>query len=345
MAALRKVEQLLKKGATILGPKPERLVSLVGGPDAQREFHALADKLWGADTGVPERKKVGKGLLVWGLTSRDFLSDERVLPDFEVINAEDPWDYQYIHYTVGQADVYFVCNQTDEHRQIRCSFRVSGKQPELWDPVTGGITTAEAFHQDDGRTAVPVELDPHGSCFVVFAERIPPSRQGRALSNHPAIQPNREIPGPWELFFDPAWGGPGTVEFMTLQDWTRHTEAGIVHYSGKALYRNAFDFEPEAGRRYWIQLNRVEDVGIASVALNGKELGIAWTKPFRLEMTDALISGQNHLEITVINSWLNRLIGDRGKPPEQSYTRTNIHVRDDWSLVPSGLLGPVEIYF
>lgn len=84
-------------------------------------------------------------------------------------------------------------------------------------------------------------------------------------------------------------------------------------------------------------------MGIASVKLNGKDIGITWTKPFRVEMTDVLRAGQNQLQITVVNSWQNRLIGDRGKPQEERFTKTNITIRDDWKLRGSGLLGPVEI--
>ena len=101
--------------------------------------------------------------------------------------------------------------------------------------------------------------------------------------------------------------------------------------------------KPVRGKRYWLQLNRVEDVGIASVTLNGKDIGITWTKPFRVEMTGALKAGQNQLQVTVVNSWQNRLIGDRGQPWGKRYTQTNIRIRDDWKLRTSGLLGPVEI--
>ena len=87
----------------------------------------------------------------------------------------------------------------------------------------------------------------------------------------------------------------------------------------------------------------MKDVGIASVKLNGKDIGTTWTKPFRVEMTAALKSGTNQLEITVVNSWQNRLIGDRGKPQEERFTKTNIKIRDEWKLRESGLLGPVEI--
>jgi hypothetical protein len=74
-----------------------------------------------------------------------------------------------------------------------------------------------------------------------------------------------------------------------------------------------------------------------------KEVGITRTKPFHLEITDAIKPGHNRLEITVVNSWQNRLIGDRDKTKDKRYTQTNIKIRDDWKLRESGLLGPVEI--
>ncbi len=133
------------------------------------------------------------------------------------------------------------------------------------------------------------------------------------------------------------------MKFGLLTDWIKNEDKGIQYYSGQATYTNMFDFEPSKNKVYWLQLNNVEDVGIASVKINGKDKGITWTKPFRLEITDALKPGLNQLEITVINSWQNRLIGDRDKPQEERFTKTNIKIRDDWVLQSSGLLGPVEI--
>ena len=115
LAVLQKVQTLLKQGATVLGPKPERLVSLKGGPSAQREFHALADELWGAEQSPAGQRKIGVGRLVWGKTSREYLQGSGLALDFEVMDMEDQLDYQYIHYRVDSADVYFVCNQTAQH--------------------------------------------------------------------------------------------------------------------------------------------------------------------------------------------------------------------------------------
>lgn len=344
LAVIKKVETLLREGATVLGTKPERLVSLSGGGEAQQEFHSLADNLWGSNSPERGQSEIGEGLLVWGQTAREYLQGEGVAPDFEASAAQDSSHFDYIHYTIDGADVYFISNQTIQYQSVDAVFRVAGRQPEIWDPVTGTIQKAGDFRQSGGRTIVPIKFDPFGSCFVVLRDRIPAKRQGKATSNYPEFQVTQEIRGPWQLAFDSAWGGPTSVEFEELADWTESTDPGIKYYSGKAVYDKTFDCsEVDEARRYWLELNRVGDVGIAAVELNGRDLGVVWTTPFRVEITGALQSGQNQLKILVVNNWLNRLIGDRGKPRDKSFTRTNIKIRDDWYLQESGLLGPVRV--
>ncbi|MEN8201994.1 MAG: glycosyl hydrolase [Bacteroidota bacterium] len=343
LAVLEKVSELLQKGATILGPKPERLVSLVGGKAARDRFHALADKLWDHAGTVKGQKQIGRGKLVWGTSSREYLQNEGIGFDFEVIDSEDPWDCEYIHYRIDHADVYFVSNQTSREISVNCAFRVSGKQPELWDPLTGEIKTASAFTQSGARTFIPLELPAHGSCFVVFEKSISTDMQGTESRNYPELKAIQEVRGSWEVAFDTLWGGPHTVQFDSLTDWIEHRDEDVRYYSGQAVYTTTFGFQPDQEKSYWLQMNRVEDVGIASVKLNGKEVGITWTLPFRVAISDALKPGQNQLEITVVNSWQNRLIGDRDIPKKERYTRTNIKIRDDWQLRSSGLLGPVVL--
>ena len=343
LAVLEKLEELINQGATVMGEKPERMVSLVGGVDAQKKFHALASELWGEEPLPKGEKKIGKGKLVWGETSSEYLQRSKLDFDFEVLNIENQQEFQYIHYAINGTEIYFVSNQTDESKSVNCAFRVSGKQPEIWSPVSGEIITAQAFYQKEGSTTIPLELPPYGSCFVFFEEEIPLTEQGTETSNYPVLKTTQVINGKWNVSFDQSWGGPHSVQFDSLSDWILNDHEDIKYYSGEATYKIGFDFSPEENKSYWIQLNEIEDVGIASVKLNGKEVGITWTKPFRLEISEALKSGKNQLEIMVVNSWQNRLIGDRGKPQEERFTKTNIKIRDDWNLRPSGLLGPVEI--
>jgi hypothetical protein len=344
LAALEKVQQILQQGGTVLGTKAERLVSLVGGETAQRHFGELSDQLWIPAPAESGERRIGPGRLIWGRSARQVLQADGVAPDFEVPDAAQDAVFDYIHYTVNGADVYFVSNQTEQHQTVEAVFRVSGRQPELWDPVTGRVRAAQAFRQSNGRTAVPLAFDPCGSMLVVFRDAIPPDRSGSASANFPELKTVQDLSGPWQLSFKPEWGAPASVQFDALTDWTRHSHPGIQNYSGEAVYKKSFALsEYKKGQSYWLSLNSVEDIGVAAVKLNGKDFGTLWTKPFRVEITEAVEAGENRLEITVVNSWRNRLVGDRGKPQDQRFTKTNIKIQDKWTLLTSGLLGPVII--
>ena len=352
LEALEKVKRLLRAGATVIGPKPETLVSLKGGPQAQRRFRQLSDALWGT-SGMPEGERaVGKGRLLWGTDARDTFVREGLRPDFSLTGA-DAADFDYIHYTVGGKDVYFVSNQTDRPQRVACCFRVTGFRPEIWDALSGTVREAAAFTGLDDATSVPLSFDPYGSVFIVFNRPDAAGGNGTGAANDPAYRHLMTVGGPWRVRFDPAWGGPETVVFDTLQDWTASEDERIKYYSGHARYEKTFalpaDFKP--GAACFLQLNDVRDVGIARVRINGADKGVLWTKPFRVEITEDLRPGDNSLEITVVNSWYNRVAGDELHPEGKTFTQTNIVLRHDFRgvktetipLEPSGLLGPVEI--
>ncbi|MBN2506965.1 MAG: hypothetical protein JXQ71_09750 [Verrucomicrobia bacterium] len=180
----------------------------------------------------------------------------------------------------------------------------------------------------------------------------------------------QEIAGPWEVRFDPKWGGPAQpVIFATLDDWSRRPEDGIRYYSGAAVYRTTFSLRvpPSTLHRLFLDLGQV--AVMAEVNLNGKDLGILWKAPYRVDVTDALKSGDNSLEVKVVNLWINRQIGDEqlpedsernpngtlkawpqwlqeGKPsPTGRYTFTSWRLwKKNDRLAESGLLGPVRLH-
>jgi len=343
LAALEKDNQLLGRGASVLGPKPERLVSLVGGTESQKRFKDLANQLWGDSSAATGQKQIGKGRLIWGKTARQVLAEDGVDPDCEFEASKDSL-FDYIHYRIDGMDVYFVCNQTEWTEDALCRFRISGKTPELWNPVTGQTRRQVAFTDSNGQTGIPLRFDPYGSVFIVFTNQKPkPSASN--IANYTDYVHAMTIDGPWQVRFDPKWGTPEKVTFDKLTSWTQHSEPGIKFYSGKATYHTSFNFEEKIDRRkeYWLDLGKVEDVGIARVTLNGQDLGILWTKPFRADVSDVLKPGRNLLEVDVINSWRNRLVLDRDLPQSRRYTKTNITIRREWKLLESGLLGPVTI--
>jgi hypothetical protein len=254
----------------------------------------------------------------------------------------------YIHRRTTAGDIYFVTNRGRREVEVDASFRITSRQPELWDPVTGRVADAMAFSQGAGRTDVPLTLPAGGSAFVVFRRPIEADAYGNAKSNDPKLDAVAVIEGPWQVTFDSRWGGPSDpVEFAELDDWSRRPEDAIRYYSGTATYRTPFNAPVDLatgpdGRQVVLDLGRVEN--IASVTLNGEPLGVAWTEPFRVDATEHLRPGRNELVIEVTNLWPNRLIGDARRPRDERLTATNItKFKHDSPLLPSGLLGPVAL--
>jgi len=332
---LRKIRELVEAGATVAGPRPLRAPGLARYPHSDSEIEALAGTLWGE--GPSGERRVGKGRVIWGRTLEEILKVDRVAPDFE---ARGGARFDYIHRVDGATEIYFVSNQENRARRAQCLFRVTGRQPELWDPVTGEIRTLTEFSSEGGRTVVTMEFAPRQSLFVVFRA---PAAARRPQSNFPEIRLLRELEGPWEVSFDPEWGGPKRVTFDHLQDWTARPEQGIRYYSGTATYRKKFELlERARAKRLFLALGTVHC--LAEVRLNGRNLGVVWCAPWRVEITEAVRERDNELEIDVVNLWPNRLIGDAGLPPDKRLTKTNVATfRPGAPLLPSGLLGPVTI--
>ncbi|SDL54877.1 alpha-L-rhamnosidase [Catalinimonas alkaloidigena] len=343
LAALRKVAELVEAGATVLGPKPRSTASLVDYPESVTELQTLADRLWGTGESAKGEQKTGKGRVVWGKTAREVLLAEGVKPD-AVLKGTAGQVFDYFHKTWNGDDYYFVSNQTPETVQLMATFRVSERQPELWDATTGTHRPARAFREKGGQTTLPLTMPPYGSVFVVFRQSIPSPEQGTAPANYPSYAPVSTLSGPWEVTFDPKWvagDAPTSVTFDSLVSWTTLPQEGLRYYSGVATYRKKFD-APAASDSLYLDLGDVKDVGVARVRLNGEDLGLVWAPPFRVPVPPLKKQG-NQLEIEVVNTWRNRLIGDSKKPKDQQLTNTNITVTPAWKLEPSGLLGPVRL--
>ena len=125
----------------------------------------------------------------------------------------------------------------------------------------------------------------------------------------------------------------------------------MKYFSGTAVYKTAFAFAGHSKiqnlkSKIYLDLGTVSET--AKVTLNGKELGVVWCAPRRVDITGAIKTGENILEIEVVNNWPNRLIGDGKLPANQRRTKTNIDKyhppkTGEHALLPSGLLGPVQI--
>lgn len=264
-----------------------------------------------------------------------------VEPDFEADRK-----LGYTHRRDGECDIYFVANQEPNRVTARATFRVSGKHPELWDPLTGSCRDLYDFDETGGRTTIALRLEPHQAFFVVF--RKPAKRALRQRPDFPESITTAEIQGPWELSFQPHRGAPLQARVEKLIDLATHPDFGVKHFSGIVTYKTTFEWHPtkrtndtEKGN-VWIDLGRVEV--IASAKLNGRDLGIVWTPPFRADVTGAIKPGRNELEVRVANLWPNRLIADAGLPESERVTWTTWNpFKPGSALFASGLIGPVTV--
>lgn len=344
LAVIKKLKELVEGGATIIGPKPLTTASLVAYPKSEQVLKDIADELWGAAISASGMNKVKDGRVYWGKTAREVLLQDGIAPDFTADTSRKR-SFDFIHRVASDVDYYFVSSQNKEPVQTTCSFRISGRQPELWDPVSGEVMPLPDFKIVNGQTILPLNFRPYGSAFVIFRHTSGAVAHGN-IFNSRKYKKIAEIKGPWQVSFDRRWGGPDKITFDSLESWTSRAEEGVRYYSGKAVYSKPFQRPASPkGSRLYLDLGEVKDVGIAQVTVNGRDLGILWCPPYRVEIPSSLMKKKNNeLKITVVNSWRNRLIGDRERPLADRYTKTNIRVFKEWQLVPSGLLGPVSLY-
>lgn len=458
---LQKIGELVKDGAVILGPKPLKAPGLTDYPNNDQELLALADEIWGETNGEDRHvNDYGKGRVYWGTGIEQIFKDLQLVPDFSYAVEEQP-DIEYIHRRTIREEIYFISNQEYCAVPLECSFRVSGKNPEIWNPETGQ-TTGAAYYTDTGEvTTLFLTIEPAGSLFVIFGEdgntrthvvdaswdgehmhhlmhhgtdpkleiteavygvlndpsktldvkeqilelihdnyvRLIPSRSfnhdpapnvgkelqvkyrfnGKtstvkldqnaqlALPDQPTVPrlPAAEVSinqkgsmvlqawrngkyalhlsngetrtvgitgipgtlavtGDWKLRFPAKWGAPEVIELDHLISWSDHSDPGVQYFSGTATYEKTFKLAsglPGNGQRLWLDLGRVYN--IAEISVNGHNPVTCWKPPFRMDITDLVHSGQNHLEINITNLWINRMIGDEKHPDTRPFAWNN----------------------
>jgi hypothetical protein len=140
------------------------------------------------------------------------------------------------------------------------------------------------------------------------------------------------------------------VTVSELKSWTESSNSGVQHFSGIATYRTGFACSSDAADGdYTVTLDLGRVAEVCEVRLNGQHIGTGWHPPYRLDITDALRSGENQLEIRVANLWHNRIVGDAALPKEKRITRmvpeSHYQRVREAKLVESGLIGPVRIDF
>lgn len=377
----RRIRQLVEDGAVVVGPRPVESPGLEDYPACDAGIKTIAGEVWAdCDGRTVKEHRFGKGRVIWGQPLADVLKEIEVQPDVQLGDASG---VRWIHRRENAADIYFVSNQKDQPVEVTASFRVTGRVPELWHADTGVMEPATRWQKsEDGRTAVLLNLDPVGSVFVVFRKLADSAGPGLQTAPAPEIT-TLKVEGSWKLRFPPGWGAPDEIPLEKLASWTDHENSGVKYFSGTATYEKEIEVPAAfigAGRPVILDLGEVKN--IATVAVNGENCGTLWKPPFRADISRALKSGKNHLEIRVTNLWPNRMIGDEQEPDDAEWGeafhykyapgnpvigRMLAHVPQwliegkprpsqgrhtfvsfkfftkDSPLLPSGLLGPVNV--
>ena len=361
-ASLDALDNLSKTGdGVIIGDPPQSLAEFGQTPEAREAFAAKVKDIWAREK-VFSREDVHAE----GWTS--FLSRIGHTPDMEIDGRPDAL---FAHRKAGEKDIYFLYNPTKSAQDITARFRVAGKEISLWNPQTGAVTGVKGYAAQEKTTEVNLTLKAEDSVFVVFDGQN--ALEDTVLNPQMSEVARQFISSPWAVSFDAKYGTDKSITMQSLKDWKDFEDVDIKHYSGPALYETQFDATAaflESGERFILDLGDVQIA--ATVHINNVEIGTLWKPPFQIDISDYLQSGQNDLKVEVVNLWPNRLIGDAAfedldnfTPEEEWVPKTQM---PDWysqnepptlgkrltfttadfydaadPLLPSGLMGPVEV--
>jgi hypothetical protein len=333
LRVLRKIRELAQAGAIVVGAKPIESPSLA---DDTEQYRLIADELWGSSAG---KRKVGSGEVFAGFALPDVLLAVGLTPDL-ILESEPAEGVRFLHRALDKGDLYFLSSSSPSPVRFEASFRVEGRQPELWRAEDGSISLL-SYRIENGRTIIPLSLEPNDAVFVVFRESL--VARERSISE-PTRTVLSQLSGPWDVSFQEGRGAPNHAQFQTLSSWTESADVGIKNFSGTATYSirvNAKRAWLAPGRRLEIDLGQVKNV--AKVIVNGRPLRVLWKSPFRADLTGALKAGENRLQVEVTNLWPNRLIGDKQPGASKVAFAVFDPFKADSPLLPSGLLGPVKL--
>ncbi|MBD1388680.1 glycoside hydrolase [Neiella sp. HB171785] len=358
---LLKLKHLLKQGAVIVGKAPKQSPSLAGGLAAERSVAQLRDEIWGEQFSSQVFDSIEAAL-----------SALNIKPDVSISGTDNRIVWRHHHVAEQQLDFYFVSNLDMKPTTASIEFRVTGKTPELWDPMTGKRQRIRDFQQQDGRTQMELNFEQVQSYFVVFSEQATTEN----TVDHRDYQLTQTIDRPWQIDFIKGVKKPQPIAMPSLVDLKDHAVADVKYFAGTARYQTSFEFsgsaEQTGSKEFVLDLGQVHQ--FARVYLNGHDLGLKMWAPYRFEASQHLRAGSNQLVVEVTNLWPNRLIGDErqyadtaswkvngyqgsqlvefpdwltGPSPNQPGDRSTFATWKHWSkddaLIPSGLIGPVKL--
>ncbi len=336
---LAKIKQLVNNGAVVLGPPPTHSPSLQNQPAADASVKAMAKALWGAVDGTKvTSSKVGKGWIFNGVSLEEVFSKIGCIED-----CKAPADILFGHRKTDKANIYFLSNQSATVQKADIKFRVTGRVPELFNPITGKTRNLVEFTTDTETTTVPIRLEAYESAFIVFRGENAVISNAKNFPEPTKVEP---LKADWDVTFKGALTNPAPIHLTQLQDLSTSTDDMIKYFSGNMIYTTTFTFDSSTADKQDVYLDLGEVNKMAKVWVNDQYVGGVWTPPYSVDISQALKQGQNTLRIDVVNTWVNRLIGDQTLPKEKRETWAGMNPYNAQSpLQKSGLTGVVQLKY
>ena len=325
---LRKLCEFADAGIRICGTVPVRCAGLKAD---QKVFMRIVRDIW----------RSGRANVFGTLAEAlDGIAPDCIASCDGVVSS--PTDFRYVHRALpdgGQA--YWIRNFSGSDGDFKISFRDGASKAALFNPENGKVTSIKTT-TDGTRTVVTVPMLSTDAFIVVFSEnQVTCDEEPRIVGKTPLLS----ISGPWRVHFDQKGGLSADQVFQELGSWTESLDPVVKYFSGTAVYRTEFEFDEEAlssAEGFSLDLGSVKN--IAEVTLNGRHVGVLWKAPFETgDIKPYLRTGKNTLEIKLTNVWRNRMIGDVQPGEKHPVTAIRRFYKAGDSLLPSGLLGPVQI--
>lgn len=329
-----KLVELVKNGATIfIAERPQSPPGVCTAQDKENWKKAI-NQLWNS-SGV-----LGKGRIIRLPYAQQTFDSLGFPPD--VIIDNHPQNIAWTHRKSDSEDIYFLSNQLDEKATIEVSFRISGRVPYKYYPISGNEEKIHAWRIEQNRTILSLSFDKNESFFIIFKGHTTSKGAGEKFNSKP-FKMLQKLEGTWTIQFDRDYNGPyHPIKTKKLFDWSISDQDSIKYYSGTAHYTKLFTWNKDLTNDLWLSFEEINNM--AEVILNGKACGVVWTHPYRINISEALQEGENILELKVSNTWANRLIGDQKLPEDERLTWTTAPYRLQGNqLLKAGVLGSITI--
>jgi hypothetical protein len=278
-------------------------------------------------------------------------------PDLSLSSPSPAIGFVHRH-MADDSDIYFVANTTNQTVRRLATFRAPAKHREAWDPFSGQATSI-----GDGST-FELDLAPYESKVISFSAQAPGKPAPQSGIHTPSTSQSVDLSKNWSVTIPSLHY---STRMYSLHSWT--DESATRFYSGEALYERDLDLQPlyfsaggklfldfgpgipvtekpqSDGMRAWIESPIRE---AALIYVNGTFAGSVWHPPYRLDITNLLKPGHNHLKLVVANLALNALAG-RSAP---DYRLLNSRYGERFTPqsgmrnllpLPAGVLGPIKL--